>query len=351
MDIPTISSETMMHAFTQGLIDRDFFHSLIRKPPRDYDNILKKASEYINVEEAQTARKKEASSEPLSSAERRSMVSHQPPRGPRAEGTRSHQETRPHAVQHVAVDRPKQKEKVWTPMFCSLHQSATHNTRDCRSLGLIAHPPPRSYRRRSPSPDRCHRHQSTGRRVTRESPERQHHHQPRVNPGVSQERMKPSAREEENRSNTARGRDQKSHARQLRIHEVGCSQERAQGPKISFGPIDLEGVEVSYDDALIIQAKTFDQLQINGAELLPMTTPLYGFTSNEVLPVGQTRLAISLGEELLQRTRTTNFIVVDAPSAYNVILGRPTLNKFRAVVLTFCQKIKFPVEDKVGEVR
>ncbi|XP_042432923.1 uncharacterized protein LOC122019532 [Zingiber officinale] len=82
-----------------------------------------------------------------------------------------------------------------------------------------------------------------------------------------------------------------------------------------------------------------------------MTTPLYGFTGNEVLPIEQTRLAILLGEDPLRRTRATNFIVVDAPSAYNVILGRSALNEFRAIVSTFCQKIKFSVEDQVGEVR
>ncbi|XP_042426256.1 uncharacterized protein LOC122014140 [Zingiber officinale] len=82
-----------------------------------------------------------------------------------------------------------------------------------------------------------------------------------------------------------------------------------------------------------------------------MTTPLFGFMGNDVQPVGQIKLAILLGEEPLRRTRTANFIVVDAPSAYNVILGRPTLNEFRAVVSTFHQKIKFPVEDRVGEVK
>ncbi|KAG6472848.1 hypothetical protein ZIOFF_070326 [Zingiber officinale] len=82
-----------------------------------------------------------------------------------------------------------------------------------------------------------------------------------------------------------------------------------------------------------------------------MTTPLYGFTGNEVQPVGQIQLAISLGEEPLRRTRTANFVVVDSPSSYNVILGRPALSEFRAAVSTFHQKIKFPVEDRVGEVR
>ncbi|XP_042460308.1 uncharacterized protein LOC122043797 [Zingiber officinale] len=82
-----------------------------------------------------------------------------------------------------------------------------------------------------------------------------------------------------------------------------------------------------------------------------MTTLLYGFTGNEVQPIGQIKLAISLGEESLQRTRMTTFIVVDAPFAYNVILGRPALNEFRAVVSMFCQKIKFQVEDRVREVK
>ena len=39
----------------------------------------------------------------------------------------------------------------------------------------------------------------------------------------------------------------------------------------------------------------------------------------------------------------TNFIVVGAPSAYNVIIGRPTLNKARAVVLTHSLVVKFSI--------
>ncbi|XP_042467248.1 uncharacterized protein LOC122050410 [Zingiber officinale] len=77
--------------------------------------------------------------------------------------------------------------------------------------------------------------------------------------------------------------------------------------------------------------------------------PLFGFTGNEVQVVGQMKLAISLNEEPLRRARTTNFIIVDAHSAYNVILGRPALTEFRVVVSTFYQKIKFPVEDQEGE--
>ncbi|KAG6485736.1 hypothetical protein ZIOFF_054301 [Zingiber officinale] len=97
MDIPTATSETMMNAFTQGLVDGDIFRSLIRKPPRDYDHMLHRANEYINVEEAQAARKKETPTEraPIH-AERKQHAAQQPPRGPRAEAIRS-----PHARSHV----------------------------------------------------------------------------------------------------------------------------------------------------------------------------------------------------------------------------------------------------------
>ncbi|XP_042472500.1 uncharacterized protein LOC122055185 [Zingiber officinale] len=389
MGIPMVSSETMMHAFTQGLTDDDFFRSLIQKPPRDYDHMIKKASEYINVEEAQAARRKEAPIEPIASIERRQPVNHQPPRGPQTEGIRPHQEAMPHVVQHVASERPKPKGKVWTLIFCSFHQSASHNTRDCRGFAPGVQSVQRNYRRRSPSPGQWR--PDAGQRTIRRLPDRKHHRSPRSGdrPRASHERARPSAQEEENKSNTARGeinfivrgptdgdsnRARMSHARPLEIHGIGCSQEKASGPEINFGPRDLEGVKVPHDDALIIRVvivnytihrifidtgssvnilfkKVFDQLQIDHAGLLPMTTPLYGFTDNEVQQLDQIKLAVSLGEEPLRRTRVTNFIIVEALSAYNVILGRPTLNEFRTVISTFCQKIKFRVEDRVGEVK
>lgn len=42
-----------MGAFSQGLKDGDFFHSLSKKPLADYDTLLTQAEKYINIEEAQ----------------------------------------------------------------------------------------------------------------------------------------------------------------------------------------------------------------------------------------------------------------------------------------------------------
>ena len=45
------------------------------------------------------------------------------------------------------------------------------------------------------------------------------------------------------------------------------------------------------------------------------------------------------------------FLVVDCSSTYNAILGRPTLNSWKAVTSTYHLMIKFPTDYGVGELR
>ncbi|KAL0385956.1 UNVERIFIED_CONTAM: hypothetical protein Sradi_2989900 [Sesamum radiatum] len=47
----------------------------------------------------------------------------------------------------------------------------------------------------------------------------------------------------------------------------------------------------------------------------------------------------------------TCFLVVDMPSAYNLVPGCPTLNTFQAVISTYHMKLKFPVGNEIGEVQ
>jgi len=49
--------------------------------------------------------------------------------------------------------------------------------------------------------------------------------------------------------------------------------------------------------------------------------------------------------------RDVTFVVIDCPSAYNAILGRPTLNLWKVVTSTYHLMIKFHTEYGVGEVR
>ncbi|KAL0303307.1 UNVERIFIED_CONTAM: hypothetical protein Sradi_6198800 [Sesamum radiatum] len=49
--------EVKANAFSQGLLDGDFFKSLVKKPVSKFDALLARAVKYINMEEAQAAKK------------------------------------------------------------------------------------------------------------------------------------------------------------------------------------------------------------------------------------------------------------------------------------------------------
>ena len=46
-----------------------------------------------------------------------------------------------------------------------------------------------------------------------------------------------------------------------------------------------------------------------------------------------------------------NFLVVDCSSSYNAIIGRPTLNSWKAVTSTYHLSVKFPTYYRVGQVQ
>ncbi|KAL0444774.1 UNVERIFIED_CONTAM: hypothetical protein Slati_2200100 [Sesamum latifolium] len=80
-------------------------------------------------------------------------------------------------------------------------------------------------------------------------------------------------------------------------------------------------------------------------------TFLYGFAGEVVHLRGMISLPLTLGTSPLRKTCFLKFLVVYIPSTYNVILGRPTLNAFRAIISTYYRKIKFPIIGGVGEVQ
>lgn len=89
-------------------------------------------------------------------------------------------------------------------------------------------------------------------------------------------------------------------------------------------------------------------MQIRKEKLRPMGSPLVGFTGDRVNPLGSITLPETLSSEPHQATHMVNFLVVDCPSAYNAIVGRTALNKFKAVTSTYHLRIKFPTESGVG---
>ena len=90
---------------------------------------------------------------------------------------------------------------------------------------------------------------------------------------------------------------------------------------------------------------------IDRARLIPMNAPLVGFGGTKVFPLGAVTLSVTVGDYPQQITRNVMFLVVDCSSAYNGILGRPTLNSWKAATLTYHLMIKFLTEYGIGELR
>ena len=70
-----------------------------------------------------------------------------------------------------------------------------------------------------------------------------------------------------------------------------------------------------------------------------------------MLALGSIQLVLTLGDLPCQATTTVRFLIVDAPSAYNILLGRPSLNTIRAIPSAYHMVIKFLTAIGVGMVR
>ena len=170
----------------------------------------------------------------------------------------------------------------------------------------------------------------------------------------------------------------KAHLRSIRSAEIWEIQAVSKLPRldtsITFFDSDLEGCQHPHDDPLVVRAvvanktvhrvlvdngssadiifaSAFDKMGIGRERLEPVNTHLRGFSGEKVLPLGSIKLVLTLGEPPCQATTTTRFLVVDAPSAYNMLLGRPSLNAIKSIPSAYHMMIKFPTVSGVGMVR
>ncbi|KAL0345585.1 UNVERIFIED_CONTAM: hypothetical protein Sradi_4389800 [Sesamum radiatum] len=157
------------------------------------------------------------------------------------------------------------------------------------------------------------------------------------------------------------------------IIEVLDVEATEETPVIQFGRAERWGPWSAYNDALVITTllenyeverifidsgssadilfgEAFNQMQLWDTLLEEVKTSFYGFAGEVVHPRGLISLPLTMGTGPTQKTCVLKFLVVDVPSAYNVILGRPTLNMFQAVISMYHMKIKFPTPGGVGEV-
>ncbi|GFS44989.1 hypothetical protein Acr_00g0093430 [Actinidia rufa] len=143
---------------------------------------------------------------------------------------------------------------------------------------------------------------------------------------------------------------------------------------ITFSNDDLRGLHLPHDDALVVSAvianfnvqrilidnwssadilfiSAFERMKIGLDKLHPFHTALIGFGGNTTHPLRWINLPITLGTEPHQTTVWQDFIVVDCPSPYNAILGRPTLGGIKTITSTYHLKVKFPTPTGIGEIK
>ena len=136
----------------------------------------------------------------------------------------------------------------------------------------------------------------------------------------------------------------------------------------------MEGCQHPHDDPLVIRAvianktvhrvlvdngsssdiifvSTFDKMGIGMEKLEPVNAYLQGFSGERVIFMGSIQLVLTLSDPPCQATTAVRFLIVDTSSAYNILLGRPSLNVVRAIPFAYHMVIKFPTTNGVGMVR
>ena len=92
-------------------------------------------------------------------------------------------------------------------------------------------------------------------------------------------------------------------------------------------------------------------MKVDKKRIRPFTSPLVSFTGDRIVLRGIVTLTVIIGTYLAQVTKEIDFFIVNCPSTYNIILGRPTLKRLKVVTSTYHLKVKFPTAYGVGEIR
>ncbi|XP_073151849.1 uncharacterized protein [Henckelia pumila] len=404
LEVPTATTDLLISAFTQGLAAGDFLKSLIKKPPSTYEELLARAEKYVNLEEIQVFRSNGWTDKPASPKNTR--ITNTPQRvGPTPRPKLLGQFTsftplrmsKTQALQiceeNILRQRPSWSEqgprRPKSDKYCDFHNEYGHNTNDCRQLKQEIE---RIIQQELGMKDRLARQHGgyTSNKRNREGP---NHPAPRPRPGPPQGNFqRPNQNQPANNQGPpppTRGviniisegskdgdsnRARKTSSRKLSNMEI-ADQVVQTSPTISFGLGDLKGVShATHNDALVVRAlianydvvrifvdsgssvnvlfqETINQMDFGEYKVEPVVTSLFGFTGHAIRPMGLINLPLTLVKDRTIKTRIVSFIIVDAPSAYNAILGRPAMTTFMVVASTLYQKIKFPVGNEVGEVQ
>ena len=136
-------------------------------------------------------------------------------------------------------------------------------------------------------------------------------------------------------------------------------------PPIIFTDDDFHSLDHQQDDPMVITVEiknyavkkvfidqgssvdilywtTYQKLQLLNTAMVPYDEPIYGFSGEQVSTYGYIDLHTVFRDGTQTKTIPIRFLIVNAPTSYNVLLGRPSLNTLGDVVSTPHLAMKFP---------
>ncbi|XP_030963362.1 uncharacterized protein LOC115984480 [Quercus lobata] len=345
LEVDKADDKVQLTTFKAGLRSRDLVASLTKNPPKTMAEMLLKAQKYMNTEDALAAIK---DAEKLRDKIKDEHYLKWP---------------RPLHSSPNVCDKNK---------YCRFYKDHSHNTEDCRDLKeqieeLIRKGKLQKYvKKREYSKfrdDNKGQHESFSRDGNRPS-------QPphKVIGEIKTITGGPFSRGSFKSLKKAYQRQVNS------VHTVPPSKHRRTYQDMSFNEGNAMGVKQPHNDPLVIMLNiegfntkrilvdngsstdiiylpAFQQLRLDLRRLRPFDSPLVSFSEDKAYPKGIVTLIVMAGAYPVQLTRQIDFLVVNCPLSYNVIIGRPTLNKWKATTSTYCLKVKFPTDNGVGEVK
>lgn len=117
--------------------------------------------------------------------------------------------------------------------------------------------------------------------------------------------------------------------------------------------IDVSNYEVARilidngSSANLIFRDTLKRMNIEESEIERISTELTGFNGITTPSIGTIKLPVKTSGI----NKLVEFAVLDCPSPYNIILGRPLIHRMGAVPSTLHQCVCFPTPSGVGEAR
>jgi len=149
------------------------------------------------------------------------------------------------------------------------------------------------------------------------------------------------------------------------IHQVNFVAIRPRMPPITFTNDDFKWVNPSQDDGMVISVdidnftimktlvdqgssvnflywKTIKAMRIPIEEMTPYDDRVVGFSSERVGTKGYIELYTTFVLNIVSKTLNIRYLVIDANTSYNILLGQSSFNKLGAIVSTPHLELKFP---------